>query len=178
MMKTQSMLKRIPLWGKVLPLIAVAAGVAVVATGAGITGDNPVKVGEPVTFVSTSTKVTGGAEAVIYNDETSMIVSAETFPNDSYTLELALKNESGADQSQKIMIEAPEGFRFADATTTSATTIIGVDQDGPRVFFYQIDDTATAAVLKLTVSVLPQVVPGWYSWSFSTEALPTTTNFD
>ena len=45
-----------------------------------------------------------------------------------------------------------------------------IDQDADG-----LDDDST---LFVRVEVLPQVVPGYYQWNFTTEALATTTNFD
>ena len=52
---TMNTLTRAPVWAKFLSAIVVMAAVAGIPVfGAGITGDNPVKVQEPLTFADTS----------------------------------------------------------------------------------------------------------------------------
>ena len=45
-----------------------------------------------------------------------MTVNASTRPGDSYQVNLVLKNESDVSQSARLTIDAPDGFRFSDAT--------------------------------------------------------------
>ena len=48
----RGMFGRLPLWGKVVPIIALAAGITAAVAGSGIIGDNLVKVQDPVIVVS------------------------------------------------------------------------------------------------------------------------------
>ena len=174
-----SILSKLPIWAKVIPVVAAVAGMAII--GAGITGDNAVKVQEPVTF-GTASNVSDGAgasaTAVIYNDETSYIVSVQTFPGDMYQLQLFLNNESGVTQVHRLTIDAPEGFRFQAgkcseeikilAKTLTPLTCDGgselsVAQESNLVIAYTVDSGADGTtaddVLRIGVEVLPQVVP-------------------
>ena len=184
-MKTASVLKRFPVWWTITSVVMVAA--AMIVVGSGITGDVQVKVQEPVTFKSGdgfTRAIQSGIfdeTAVVYNDNLSVTVTAFSYPGDLFSVELVLINNSDVDQSQLITIQAPDGFRFSDVTGSgtlpSAVNILGVAQQSPLEFVYTLDDTAsgdsTKDRLAIQVELLPQVVPGWYTWTFETEALET-----
>ncbi len=172
--------KKFSMLGTALLVIAAAGGLAAFASG--ITGDNAVKVNIPVTLQGGAGMTNaGGNDAVIYNDGTSMTASAEAYPGDSYDIELVLINNSEINQPQRISILAPDGFRFSNATAASAVNVIGVAQEDAHHFVYTVDSDAAGHTtfdrMQLQVDVLPQVVPGFYSISLSTEGLATTTDF-
>ena len=134
-MKENSLISRIPLWGKVAPLIAAMAALAMITTGAGITGDNPVIVQEPVQFGDNSQLLTqdlavsgdeifpgDGIKVVRYEDNTRFSATARTYPGDAYTIYLSLDNKSNARVIQRITIDAPDGFRFSGDICGEDTT--------------------------------------------------------
>ncbi len=193
-MRSIGMISRVPMWGKVASVGLSATGLTLLATGAGITGDNPIKVQEPVTMTS-GTSVTGDddlLDAVLYNDDTSMSVSAATYPGDTHVVKLELKNHSGVSQAQRLFVESPEGFRFsselcdgdnADACVSPSDSELTVAQEDAKSFVFTAasttGDTSDADdTLYIVVETMPQVAPGYYSWSMHTESLVTDTNFD
>ena len=191
-MRSIGMISRVSMWGKVSTLALSVSGVALLATGAGITGDNPIKVLEPITFTA-GTEVSGDdneLSAVLYNDDTSMSVSAATYPGDTHLVKLELKNNSDVTQAQRLFVELPEGFRFSgevcggtNADVCVSATELTVAQEDAKSFVFTAasttGDTGDADdTLYIVVETLPQVLPGFYSWSLHTESLVTDTNFD
>jgi uncharacterized membrane protein len=155
----------------------MAVGIAAVVAGSGIMGDANVKVKDPTTFVAASSVSADGTSlvGVIYNDDLSATVTAETYPGDSYDLTLQLKNETTVDQAHRLVIDAPDGFRFS--TGDSQGTGITLTQESPRVFAIEITTAANGigdtGETIISVESLPQLVPGWYTFSIVSEPLPT-----
>jgi len=73
-------MKKIPLWGKVLPVIAMAIGIAAVVAGSGIMGDVQVKVQEPLDITAADIDDAPSTAGVVYNDDLSVTVTAGRIP--------------------------------------------------------------------------------------------------
>ncbi len=168
----KGMFGRIPLWGKVVPIIALAAGITAAVAGSGVMGDNLVKVQDPITVEA----VDAGSAGVTYNDNLSFEVTAETYPGETYDLEIDVKNHTSVDQTHRIVLEYPDGFRF-DRTVGSQGSAITLTQEDPNSFVFtatsSADGTSGTSKVVIEVEVLPQVLPGWYTISGATEALET-----
>ena len=177
------------MWSKVASLPLSVSGVALLATGARVTGDNRIKVLEPITFTA-GTEVSGDdneLSAVLYNDDTSMSISAATYPGGTHLVKLELKNRSDVTQAQRLFVESPEGFRFSgevcggpNADARVSATELTVAQEDAKSFVFTAASTTgdTDDTLYIVAETLPQVLPGCYSWSLHTEPLVTDTNFD
>ncbi len=159
---------RLPLWGKVVPIIALAAGIAAALVGSGIMGDNLVKVQDPIIVVSV---FANDAEGVTYNDDLSFEATAETYPGEDYDLEIEVENLTDVDQTHRLTLVYPDGFRFSRDAGDQVGLIV-LTQENPNAFVFTVEDGETATMV-IAVEVLPQVIPGWYTISGSTEALAT-----
>ena len=169
-MRPRSAFKRVPLWGKAASLIALAAGIAAAVAGSGIMGDNLVKVQDPVIVASVAARSTAGTlTGVTYNDDLSFEVTAETYPGDSYDLEIEVTNLTDVDQTHRLSLVYPDGFRFSRDATVQGSGMV-LTQESPSAFVFTVDSDTTAKMI-IHVEVLPQVLPGWYTVSGATEAL-------
>ncbi len=167
--------KRIRVWDKALPVIVLIAGLAAVAVGSGIMGDNPVKVQEPITVESV---FADAAEGVIYNDGLSFEVTAGTYPGDTYALKVVLKNHTSVTQVHRIVLDYPDGFRFAipEGLGKQGTAIIPIPESPNALVILALpsaDGSDSTSKVVIDVEVLPQMEPGWYTISGETEALET-----
>ncbi len=183
-MKYIGTIRRMPIWSKVVALLIVPAGIATAMAGSGIVGDNPVLVNNPLTVVSGAV---GTNEAVIFNDDQDFTVSAQAYPGDSYEIELVLQNLSTVNRSERLNIEAPDGFKFT-AVEADQGPNVSVNQESSRTFVYTVDsdddDTTTGGTsadtaefstsnntLTIDVKVLPQTAPGFYTIEMVTNPL-------
>jgi hypothetical protein len=168
-------MKKIPLWGKVLPVIAMAIGIAAVVAGSGIAGDVQVKVQEPLDISGADVDDAASTAGVVYNDNLSVTVTAETYPGETFTVDIEVKNNTSVDQDHRLTVTAPDGFRFSEGASPGSA--ITLTQEEPYVFVFTAKATAAGdeatGAIPIKVEVLPQVAPGWYSWTFETEALET-----
>ncbi len=179
-MRAGSFFKRVPLWGKAVSLMALAAGIAAAVAGSGIMGDNLVKVQDPITVV---TAEAGGAVGVTFNDDLSFEVTAESYPGDAYILMVQVENETSVDQTHRLTLDYPDGFRFSTSTDITACSSLGqgagitLTQENPNAFVFTAttaaDGTGTTGEMEICVEILPQVLPGWYTIGGSTLALET-----
>jgi hypothetical protein len=167
------------MWGKVVPIIFFGAGLATLVSSSGIMGDNPLKVQEPIEIHEVGVTSIGGGESngVIFNDNLSFAVTAETYPGGSYDIRLRLNNLSEVDQNHRLVFDVPDGFRLSRSTSAQGDNITLVQQ-GPRSFVYTVDTVADGTTadddLVVHVEVLPQMFPGWYS--LSAASVPLATN--
>ncbi len=164
----KGMFGRIPLWGKVVPIIALAAGIAAAVAGSGIMGDNLVKVQDPIIVDSV---FAANAEGVTFNDALSFEVTAETYPGETYDLEIRVTNRTNVNQTHRLSLVYPDGFRFSRVALDQDSGMT-LTQEDPSNFVFTITDDDTASMF-IEVEVLPQVLPGWYTISGETEALET-----
>ena len=164
----RGMFGRLPLWGKVVPIIALAAGITAAVAGSGIIGDNLVKVQDPVIVVSVAA---AGATGVTYNDDLSFEVTAETYPGESYDLEIEIENLTDVDQTHRLALVYPDGFRFSRDASAQVGLIV-LTQESPSSFVFTVD-AGEVATMVVEVEVLPQVLPGWYTIIGQSEALAT-----
>ena len=170
--------KRMPIWGVALSLILGASALVALAAGSGIAGDNPAVVQEPLTLsdLAASSKLVlpdaTSTDLVIFNDDTSFAGAAETFPGDSYSIKLLLKNDSNADVVQRMAIDSPEGFTFdvdggsrISVSQEKATTFlvrVDEDSDAEGLLTASLTDTTATDELRINIFVRPQVGPGFY----------------
>ncbi len=167
-MRARSFFKRVPLWGKAVSLMALAAGIAAAVAGSGIMGDNLVKVQDPIIVVSV---FANDAEGVTYNDDLSFEATAETYPGEEYVLEIEIENLTDVDQTHRLTLVYPDGFRFSRDEFAQDGGMV-LTQESPSAFVFTVDDLTTASMF-IDVEVLPQVLPGWYTISGDTLALAT-----
>ena len=183
----KGMFGRMPLWGKVVPIIALAAGIAAAVAGSGIMGDNLVKVQDPIIVDSVTA---GGATGVTFNDDLSFEVTAETYPGETYDLTIGVTNLTGVAQTHRLSLVYPDGFRFSRVQVDQGAGMVLTDgfrfsrvqvdqgagmvltQEDPSNFVFTVDADTTAS-MEIDVEVLPQVLPGWYTINGETEALET-----
>ncbi len=164
----KGMFGRIPLWGKVVPIIALAAGITAAVAGSGIMGDNLVKVQDPIIVASV---VAAGSTGVTFNDALSFEVTAETYPGETYNLTIGVTNLTSVNQTHRLSLVYPDGFRFSRVALDQDSGMI-LTQEDPSNFVFTVDALTTAS-MEIDVEVLPQVLPGWYTISGETEALET-----
>ena len=164
----KGMFGRMPLWGKVVPIIALAAGIAAAVAGSGIMGDNLVKVQDPIIVDSVTA---GGATGVTFNDDLSFEVTAETYPGETYDLTIGVTNLTGVAQTHRLSPVYPDGFRFSRVQVDQGAGMV-LTQEDPSNFVFTVDADTTAS-MEIDVEVLPQVLPGWYTINGETEALET-----
>ena len=106
-MKARSFFKRVPLWGKAVSKMALAAGIAAAVAGSGIMGDNLVKVQDPIIVDSVTA---AGSTGVTFNDDLSFEVTAETYPGEGYDLTIGVTNLTSVDQTHRMTLDYPGGY--------------------------------------------------------------------
>jgi len=153
-------------------VVAVAAAIAAALDGSGIAENVAVKVSRspspwsrciPIHHRGWSTTTTSASSC-----------TATTYPGDSYGLFMQIQNHTGVDQSHRITLDLPDGFRLSgDANAQGAD--ISVIQEGPSSFVITVAKDVVS-LLAVQVEVLPQVAPGWYTISGATEPLETDLN--
>ncbi len=150
-----------------------------IVLAAGIVGDNPVKVQDPVQIEEVGATSGGGTEAsgVIYNDKLSFNITSETYPAGSYEIRLRLNNRSEVEQVHRLTFDVPDGFRLSRNSGDQGLNVT-IAQSSPSSFLYSLspaaDGTTSDDDLVINIQVLPQVFPGWYTISASTAPLSTS----
>ena len=164
---------RIPLWGKVIPVMALGAGIVAAIAGSGIMGDNLVKVQEPISVAAVEASSSAGTfTGVTYNDDLSFEVTAETYPGDNYDLNIGITNNTSVTQVHRITLDYADGFRFSRVEADQGSGVV-LTQDDVSNFVFEVDSGTTDSDIVIHVEVLPQVLPGWYTISGVTEPLET-----
>ncbi len=167
-MTKRSVLGRVPLWGKAASVIALAMGIGAAAAGAGIMGDNLVKVKDPIIVESVTA---AGATGITYNDDLTFEVTAETYPGETYDLTIEVTNNTDVDQSHRMVFDFADGFRLSRVVADQGAGMV-LTQESPNSFLFTVD-FGTTTTMEIDVEVLPQVFPGWYTITGVTEALAT-----
>ena len=155
-MKARSFFKRVPLWGKAVSMMALAAGIAAAVAGSGIMGDNLVKVQDPIIVDSVTA---AGSTGVTFNDDLSFEVTAETYPGEGYDLTIGVTNLTDVAQTHRLTLDYPDGFRFSRDAGDQGSGMV-LTQEDPTNFVFTLTADTTASMV-IAVEVLPQVLPGW-----------------
>ncbi len=164
---------RIPLWGKIIPVMALGAGIVAAIAGSGIMGDNLVKVQEPISVAAVEASSSAGTfTGVTYNDDLSFEVTAETYPGDNYDLNIGITNNTSVTQVHRITLDYADGFRFSRVEADQGSGVVLTQEDVSN-FVFEVDSGTVDSDIVIHVEVLPQVLPGWYTISGVTEPLET-----
>ena len=98
-----------------------------------------IKVQEPLEITGADIDDATSTAGVTYNDDLSVTVTAETYPGETFTVDIEVTNNTSVEQDHRLTIVAPDGFRFSDGSSPGSA--ITLTQEEPYVFVF----TALAA---------------------------------
>jgi len=147
MLKVIPVINKLPTWAMgliTMGLVFAGAGAGIALEGE-ISGETNVVVEQAITVVKgTLTDPDGSTTTTVtVNDLGTKFVAPITIATgDTFTLTLALKNNSEVDAAAEMTVDYPDGFEVDAETTGSKAEVKVVSQTGRNPWLLTIDDDA------------------------------------